>query len=63
MLLPAYLSAEGRLAAAVGDTAGAIEAYQRFLRLRDRPDPGHLREQVNQVRAHLAELVGERGGR
>jgi eukaryotic-like serine/threonine-protein kinase len=62
MLLPAYLSAEGRLAAGVADTAGAIEAYQRFLRLRDRPDPGHQREQVNQVRAHLDEIVGAPGG-
>jgi serine/threonine-protein kinase len=63
MLLPAYLRDEGRLAEATGDTAGAIQAYQRFLRLRDRPDPGPTQDQVNQVRAHLVELVGERGGR
>jgi hypothetical protein len=63
MLIPAYLRDEGRLAALAGDTAGAIDAYQRFLRLRDRPDPGPMQEQVNGVRAHLAELVGERGRR
>jgi serine/threonine-protein kinase len=61
MLIPAYLHDEGRLAALAGDTAGAIQAYQRYLRLRDRPDPGPPQDQVNQVRAHLAELVGEPG--
>jgi hypothetical protein len=58
-LRPAYLLEEGRLAALVGDTAGAIRAYQHYLRLRDQPDPGPMREQVDGVRAHLAELAGE----
>jgi hypothetical protein len=62
MLLPAYLRDEGRLAVQAGDTGGAMQAYQRYLRLRDRPDPGPMQDQVNQVRAHLAELVGEPGG-
>ena len=63
MLLPAYLREEGRLAAITGDTAGAIRAYQHYLRLRDRPDAGPMAEEVRQVRAHLADLVEERRGR
>jgi eukaryotic-like serine/threonine-protein kinase len=63
MLYPAYLREEGRLAALTGDTAGAIRAYQHFLTLRDRPDPGPMQDEVRQVKAHLAELVGEKGRR
>jgi hypothetical protein len=62
-LYPAYLQEEGRLAALVGDTVGAVRAYQHYLRLRDRPDPGPMREQVERVRTHLGELVGEPGDR
>ncbi len=57
--LAAYLRQEGRLAAAVGDTAGAIRAYDHYLRLRTAPDPGPMQEEVDQVRAELARLVGE----
>jgi serine/threonine-protein kinase len=60
MLLPAYLREEGGLAALTGDTAGAIRAYQHYLRLRDQPDPGPLAEQRQEVKAHLNELVGEK---
>jgi eukaryotic-like serine/threonine-protein kinase len=63
MLLPAYLREEGRLAAVTGDTAGAIRAYHDYLTLRDRPDPGPMQEEVSRVKAHLAELVGEKGRR
>jgi hypothetical protein len=59
MLRPAYLYEEGRLAALTGNTAGAIRAYRHYLVLRDRPDPGPMREQMDRVKAHLAELVGE----
>jgi serine/threonine-protein kinase len=59
MLYPAYLQEEGRLAALTGDTAGAIKAYQHYLTLRDRPDPGPMGEEVRRVKEHLAELVGE----
>ncbi|MES2125166.1 MAG: serine/threonine-protein kinase, partial [Gemmatimonadota bacterium] len=37
--LPAFLRQEGRLAAAAGDTAGAIHAYDQYLTLRTDPDP------------------------
>jgi serine/threonine-protein kinase len=59
MVYPAHLQEEGRLAALTGDTAGAIKAYQHYLTLRDRPDPGAMGEEVRRVKAHLAELVGE----
>ena len=60
MLLPAYLWEEGRLAALTGDTAGAIRAYHDYLTLRDQPDPGPMEDEVRQVKAHLAELLGEK---
>ena len=34
-----YLVTEGRLAARVGDTAGAIRAYEHYLVLRSNPEP------------------------
>jgi serine/threonine-protein kinase len=61
LVLPAHLREEGRLAAILGDTLGAIRAYRHFLVLRDRPDPGPMQEQVVAVRAELARL--ERGRR
>jgi tetratricopeptide (TPR) repeat protein len=54
LIEPAYLSAEGRLAASSGDAAGAIDAYTRFLTMRDRPDPGPTEVEVRRVRDHLA---------
>ena len=59
---PAFLVREGRLAAMLGDTAGAIAAYDHYLRLRTNPDSGVLMEEQLAVQRHLAELVGE-GGR
>ncbi len=57
-LLPNYLRTEGTLAAEVGDTAGAIRAYQHYLTLRSDPDP-RLRAETDEVRAELARLLGE----
>jgi eukaryotic-like serine/threonine-protein kinase len=52
------LREEGRLAALVGDRAGAIEAYSHYLALRYNPEPA-VKPEVNRVRAELAQLVGE----
>ena len=60
-LAPAYRREEGRLAALVGDTVGAIRAYERYLAVRDQPDDGPMRDEVDRVRAVLTALVGERG--
>ena len=57
--LSTYLREEGRLAALVGDTAGAIGAYQHYLALRSDPEPP-LRAERDSARAELARLVGER---
>jgi TolB-like protein len=46
---------EGRLAALVGDTAGAIRAYRHYLELRHSPEPD-LIAQRDSVRAELARL-------
>jgi len=59
--LPYYLEMEGRLAAMLGDTAGAIAAYDHYLKLRTNPDSGVLMEERLGVQRHLAVLVGERG--
>jgi tRNA A-37 threonylcarbamoyl transferase component Bud32/TolB-like protein len=53
-----YFREEGRIALLVGDTAGAISAYQRYLGLRPDPEPA-LRPEVERVRAELARLAGE----
>jgi DNA-binding SARP family transcriptional activator len=53
---PAYLRAEGRVSAKLGDTAAAIAAYSAFLTLRDQPDAGPMKDQVSGVRKHLAQL-------
>ena len=49
------LRAEGRLATAVGDTAGAIDAYDRYLGFRVRPEPV-LIPQRDSVRSELEVL-------
>jgi hypothetical protein len=54
-LLSTPLREEGRLAALVGDTAGAIRAYQHYLALRSDPEP-RLRPGVDRVRTELARL-------
>jgi hypothetical protein len=53
-----YLREQGRLAAAAGDTAAAVLAFDRHLRLRERAEPV-LAQEVAQVRAELARLTGE----
>ena len=53
--LPEYLREEGRLAAAVGDTVGAIRAYRHYLALRENPDPP-WRAAWDSVRVELAAL-------
>ena len=52
------LRKQGRLAALVGDRAGAIKAYSHYLALRYNPEPS-AKPEVDRVRAELAELVGE----
>jgi DNA-binding SARP family transcriptional activator len=49
------LRTEGRLAAATGDTTGAIDAYRRYLDLRDAPD-ADLASDVRIVRQQLESL-------
>jgi len=57
--LSSFLKEEGRLAALLGDRAGAIRAYEHYLALRSDPEP-HLKPEADHVRAELARLVGER---
>ena len=54
-----YHREEGRIAAEAGDTAAAIRAYERYLRIRDNVEP-RLRPEVQQVRAELAALTRDR---
>ena len=58
--LSSYLREEGRAAAAVGHREAAIRAYQHYLALRYDPEPS-VKPEVEQVRADLADLLGERG--
>jgi serine/threonine-protein kinase len=58
-LLSTQLREEGRLAALVGDTAGAVRAYRHYLALRSDPEPV-LRPTVERVRAELVRLEGGR---
>ena len=51
-----YRREEGRLAASLGDTAGAIRAYRHYLALRSAPEP-RLRAQADTVRIELAALL------
>jgi hypothetical protein len=56
----AMLKEEGDLATIVGDTAGAIEAYNRYLAFRTDPDDLG-KPQVDSVRAALDALLRARG--
>jgi len=49
---------EGRLAALVGDRAGAINAYSQYLAMRYNPEPS-IKPEVDRVRAELTQLVSE----
>jgi len=55
-----YSREEGRLAALVGDTAGAIRAYRHYLALRSAPEP-RLRAQADTVQIELAALLRAAG--
>jgi hypothetical protein len=55
-----YRREEGRLAASLGDTAGAIGAYRHYLALRSAPEP-RLRAQADTVRIELAALLRAAG--
>jgi eukaryotic-like serine/threonine-protein kinase len=59
VFLSTYLREEGRLAALVGDTVGAIWAYRRYLIMQDDPEPA-LRPKVETARAELARLQAGR---
>lgn len=54
--LASDLLEEGRLAAIVGDTAGAVRAYRQYVALRLDPEPT-LRSEVDAARSALARLV------
>jgi hypothetical protein len=49
---------EGRLAALTGDKAGAIAAYQMYLRFRANPEPRLVPER-ERIKGELARLLGE----
>ena len=52
-----FLREEGRFAAAVGDTAGAIRAYRHYLALRpEPPDFPKWRDEWEAVRREIAAL-------
>jgi hypothetical protein len=53
--LSTYLREEGRLAARLGDRAGAIRAYEHYLALRSDPEPV-LRPERDRIRAELGRL-------
>ena len=56
-----FLKEEGDLCVILGDTAGAVRAYEHYLVLRDDPDD-LARPQVDSVRASLRALRGGEGG-
>src|SRR5262249_20606613 len=56
--LPTYLREEGRLAALVGDRAGAIAAYGHYLALRPNPE-AEVQPEVEAVRGELAGLTSQ----
>ena len=58
--LSSHLREEGRAAASAGHREAAIRAYQHYLALRYDPEPS-IKAEVEQVRADLALLIGERG--
>src|SRR5690606_9897382 len=55
LLLGPALRTEGRLAALLGDSAGAVQAYTHYLALRDGPGQRST-AQVDSVRAELQQL-------
>jgi TolB-like protein len=55
-----YRREEGRLAALLGDTAGAIRAYRHYLSLRSDPEP-RLRAEADTVRTELSALLDAAG--
>ncbi len=56
-----HLRETGRLAALAGDAETAVEAYSRYLDLRQAPEPA-VQAEVEGVREALARLTGERDG-
>jgi hypothetical protein len=57
--IPEYLREEARLAATVGDTAGAIEAYRHYFALRDsRPDHPTWAASWDSMRVEYGALTG-----
>ena len=56
--LSTALREEGRLAELIGDRAAAAKAYQHYLRLRSKPEPGIAAKDA-EVRNALAALVSE----
>lgn len=57
--LSTLLREEGRLAASLGDRAGAIRAYEHYLALRSDPEPV-LRPERDRIRAEVTRLKGGR---
>ena len=53
---------EGRLAALTGDVDGAVDAYRRYLKLREAPEPT-LQSHLASVRAELVRLERLQAGR
>jgi hypothetical protein len=57
--IPEYLREEARLAAVMGDTTGAVEAYRHYFALRDsRPDHPTWAAQWDSMRVEYGELTG-----
>ena len=57
--IPDYLREEATLAASVGDTTGAIEAYRHYFALRDsRPAHPTWAAQWDSMRVEYGELTG-----
>jgi hypothetical protein len=54
--LSTFLGEEGRVAALIGDTAGAIRAYQHYLAVRPNPEPA-AKAEVERVRRELSTLL------
>ncbi len=52
------LQEEGELAAILGDTTRAIDAFVRYLNIRVDPDPGYVQNEVDSVRTMLTRLRG-----
>jgi tetratricopeptide (TPR) repeat protein len=59
VLLPTMIREQGRLAALSGDRDKAIALYRRYLNFSERAEPA-VQKEVDAVRAHLAQLTGER---